>query len=298
MTGRTTELACVVHCATFDDRTLDLVARNRPPRYPGLAGLVPLAMLAFILADLVAIPLASAAPIPGDKPNGFATQAATLTPAASSPRTAQVALRLRTLNRLLARTGLDLNRLVAQADPARGRLSEGEGGPLVPAIGRGAGRAAERASAADFDRLRRMESVLLAVPIAAPMDQYKLNSGFGYRSDPFRHRGAMHTGLDFGGERNAPIKATAPGKVVEAGRDGAYGVMVVIDHGLGIETRYAHLSRALVRVGDQVPLGRIVGVMGRTGRATGAHLHYEIRVDGRPVNPRPFLEAGIQLAGR
>ena len=295
MTGRTTELACVVPCAAFDDRTLDLAARTRHARYPGLAGLVPLAMLAFILVDLVAAPVA-AAPIPGDKPDGFAIQAAA--PAAPSPRTAQVALRLRTLNRLLARTGLDLNRLVAEADPAQVRLSEGQGGPLVPALGRGAGRAAERASAAEFDRLRRMESVLLAVPIAAPMDQYKLNSGFGYRSDPFRHRGAMHTGLDFGGERNAPIKATAPGKVIEAGRDGAYGVMVVIDHGLGIETRYAHLSRALVRVGDQVPLGRVVGVMGRTGRATGAHLHYEIRVDGRPVNPRPFLEAGIQLAGR
>ena len=71
--------------------------------------------------------------------------------------------------------------------------------------------------------------------------------------------------------------------------------MVVIDHGLGIDTRYAHLSRALVNVGDKVAVGRTIGIMGRTGRATGPHLHYEIRFDGRPLNPRPFLEAGGQL---
>jgi murein DD-endopeptidase MepM/ murein hydrolase activator NlpD len=127
------------------------------------------------------------------------------------------------------------------------------------------------------------------------MSEYKLNSGFGYRRDPFRRRGALHTGLDFGGPRNAPVLATAPGTVVESGRQGAYGIMVVIDHGMGIETRYAHLSRALVRVGDRVQTGRKVGIMGRTGRATGHHLHYEIRVDGRPLNPKPFLEAGAKL---
>ena len=128
------------------------------------------------------------------------------------------------------------------------------------------------------------------------MTEYKLNSGFGYRRDPLRRRGAVHTGLDFGGPRNAPVQATAPGTVVEAGRSGAYGIMVVIDHGLGIETRYAHLSRALVRVGDKVTAGSRSGPMGRTGRATGPHLHYEIRFDGRALNPRPFLEAGGQAS--
>ena len=75
--------------------------------------------------------------------------------------------------------------------------------------------------------------------------------------------------------------------------------MVVVDHGMGIETRYAHLSRALVRVGDKVTTGKTIGTMGRTGRATGHHLHYEIRVNGRALNPKPFLEAGgkLQLAG-
>jgi murein DD-endopeptidase MepM/ murein hydrolase activator NlpD len=168
----------------------------------------------------------------------------------------------------------------------------------VPVLGRDLDRAVERESMAELGRLRRMESVLAAMPIAAPMGEYKLNSGFGYRRDPFRKRGAMHTGLDFGGPRNAPVVATAAGTVVEAGRAGAYGIMVVVDHGMGIETRYAHLSRTLVRVGEQVTLGKKVGLMGRTGRATGPHLHYEIRVDGRPLNPKPFLEAGVILAGR
>jgi murein DD-endopeptidase MepM/ murein hydrolase activator NlpD len=210
-----------------------------------------------------------------------------------------LAKRLDTLSKLLAKTGLDVERLVADAPAASGAFSQGSGGPLVPAVGRGAGRATERAAAAELDRIRRMERVLLAMPLAAPMSEYKLNSGFGYRRDPFRRRGAIHTGLDFGGPRNAPILATAPGTVTEAGRSGAYGIMVVIDHGMGIETRYAHLSRALVRVGDRVAAGRIVGAMGRTGRATGAHLHYEIRVDGRPLNPKPFIEAGtkVRLAG-
>jgi murein DD-endopeptidase MepM/ murein hydrolase activator NlpD len=205
-----------------------------------------------------------------------------------------LASRLRTLSKLLAKAGLDLDRLVAEA-PSTLQLSEGLGGPLVPAAGRGAGRAVERAAEAEFDRVRRMQSVLLAIPLAAPMTEHKLNSGFGYRRDPFRRRGAVHTGLDFGGPRNAPILATAPGTVVEAGRSGAYGIMVVIDHGMGIETRYAHLSRALVRPGDKVGTGKKIGIMGRTGRATGQHLHYEIRVDGRALNPKPFLEAGAKL---
>ncbi|MFL5332234.1 MAG: M23 family metallopeptidase [Geminicoccaceae bacterium] len=212
---------------------------------------------------------------------------------------AKLAGRLRLVGKVLASAGLDLDRLVADAPSGGQRFSEGQGGPLVPAVGRNAGRAAERHAAAEFDRLRRMQNVLLAVPLASPMAEYEVNSGFGYRSDPIRGRGALHTGMDLGGTRNAPVRATAPGVITEAGRAGAYGIMVVIDHGLGIETRYAHLSRALVTVGDKVAVGRTVGLMGRTGRATGPHLHYEIRFDGRPLNPKPFLEAGsqVQLVG-
>jgi murein DD-endopeptidase MepM/ murein hydrolase activator NlpD len=300
MTGRPTELPCVVHSVALEQPQFD--------RSPGARSLVGTAVqrvggaaiLCLCVASALAAPTwAAAVPVPKSRPGPVALAASAGDGRAPRVETSRLgvrlAMRLRALSRLLAKTGLDLDRLVAAASPTGARLSEGLGGPLVPAAGRGAGRAAERAAAAEFDRVRRIQKVLLAMPLAAPMTEYKVNSGFGYRGDPMRRRGALHTGMDLGGHRNAPILATAPGTVVEAGRSGAYGIMVVIDHGMGIETRYAHLSRALVRVGDKVTAGRTVGVMGRTGRATGAHLHYEIRVDGRPLNPRPFLEAGGQL---
>jgi murein DD-endopeptidase MepM/ murein hydrolase activator NlpD len=248
------------------------------------------------MMSAVAVPAgATPPPVPKTRP---ALSLAEINPAergASSRLGARLAKHLDTLSRMLGKAGLNFDRLVAEAGPASAALSEGSGGPLVPAAGRGVGRATERAAAAELDRVRRMQSVLVAMPLAAPMAEYKLNSGFGYRRDPFRRRGAIHTGLDFGGPRNAPVHVTAPGKVVEAGRSGAYGIMVVVHHGMGIETRYAHLSRASVRVGDKVATGKVVGLMGRTGRATGPHLHYEIRVDGRPLNPKPFIEAGTKV---
>lgn len=295
MTGRPTELACVVVESAVVRARDDLTTAWRWSRVLVQIGGLSTAMLAFCLSVIHPVAASPAPPIPGDKPDQPSLERAAGSTLAQS---AQVAMRIRTLDRLLAKTGLDVQQLVAQAKPNNELLSEGEGGPLVPALGRGSDRAVERESMAELARLRRMESVLLAMPVAAPMDEYKLNSGFGYRRDPFRKRGAMHTGLDFGGPRNGPVHATAPGTVIEAGRAGAYGIMVVIDHGMGIETRYAHLSRALVRVGETVGLGEKVGLMGRTGRATGPHLHYEIRVDGRPLNPKPFLEAGVILAGR
>ena len=213
---------------------------------------------------------------------------------------AWIATHLKSLDKLLTRSGLDFADLVAQAERPDQRLSDGQGGPLVPAFGRRDSMGLPRGSSLDLDRLRRVQLALRSVPLAKPMTEYKLNSGFGYRRDPLNRRSAMHTGQDFGGPANAAVLATAPGEVIEAGRSGAYGIMVVIDHGMGLETRYAHLRKVLVRVGQKVALHDQVGVMGRTGRATGPHLHYEIRLDGRPLNPAPFLEAGgqlLQLAG-
>jgi murein DD-endopeptidase MepM/ murein hydrolase activator NlpD len=127
------------------------------------------------------------------------------------------------------------------------------------------------------------------------MATFKLTSNFGYRRDPVTRRVAVHTGQDFGGPRNAPVLATASGRVVESGRAGAYGIMVAVDHGMGISTRYAHLRRAMVRTGQKVRVGQQVGIMGNTGRSTGAHLHYEVRVDGEPLDPAKFLTAGGRL---
>ena len=215
---------------------------------------------------------------------------------------AWIATHLHTLDELLASSGLDLDELAAQAEPLDQPFSDGLGGPLLPAVGSGVVEQASppRGNMLDLDRVHRVQAVLRAVPFSPPMTEYKLNSGFGYRKDPLNRRRALHTGLDFGGPRNAPVLATAPGEVIEARRAGAYGIMVVVDHGMGLQTRYAHLRKAMVRVGDKVSIHQQVGIMGRTGRATGPHLHYEIRLDGRPLNPAAFLDAGgqlVQLAG-
>ena len=301
MTGRGTESPCVVPPNLFQENQI-YADRAGQGRAATIAFQVwrPVLLCVCMTALMAGPAHAASPPIPKSRPSLASLESSIDSVRAESSRIGtKLVTRLRTLSKLLAKAGLDVNRLVAEATPAAGQLSEGQGGPLVPATGRGAGRAVERAAAADLDRLQRMQSVLLAMPLAAPMTEYKLNSGFGYRRDPFRRRGAVHTGLDFGGPRNAPIHATAPGTVVESGRAGAYGIMVVVDHGMGIETRYAHLSRALVRVGDKVTTGKTIGTMGRTGRATGHHLHYEIRVNGRALNPKPFLDAGgkLQLAG-
>lgn len=206
--------------------------------------------------------------------------------------------RLSTLEDLLARSGLDVEALIerAAATDADG-LTTGQGGPLVPALGPDAPRApAAGAELADgIERLQRVRRLIAAAPLAAPMETYRLNSGFGYRRDPFTRKGAVHEGQDFGGPRDAAVLATAPGTVVEAGRAGAYGITVAIDHGMGIRTRYAHLRKALVRAGQRVDARQRIAVMGSTGRSTGPHLHYEVRVDDRPLDPLNFLAAGGQL---
>ena len=299
MTGRTMELPCAASGGVLEFPRIYMASVPRRLALTGLRGGISKVFLSVALLGAFALPAtADVPPAPQSRP----LQRLEASPADGAARKAdpaKLAVRLRVLSKVLASAGVDLDRLVNDAPADGQRFSEGQGGPLIPAIGRNAGRAAERFAAAELDRLRRMQNVLVAMPLAAPLAEYEVNSGFGYRRDPMRRRGALHTGMDLGGTRNAPILATALGVVTEAGRSGAYGIMVVIDHGLGIETRYAHLSRALVKVGDKVAVGRTVGSMGRTGRATGPHLHYEIRFDGRALNPRPFLEAGskLQLAG-
>jgi murein DD-endopeptidase MepM/ murein hydrolase activator NlpD len=199
------------------------------------------------------------------------------------------------LEGVLERSGLDVDRLIQRVDP---RLSSGQGGPLVPALGKDPPPPAvpsQPGLAKDLGKLQRLHRLLTAVPLAAPMADFRLTSGFGVRRDPFTGRSAVHEGLDFGGASQARALATAPGRVVEAGPNGAYGIMVEVEHGLGIRTRYAHLSRALVRAGDRVTFHEPVGIMGSTGRSTAEHVHYEIRIDGRPLDPAHFLEAGRRM---
>jgi murein DD-endopeptidase MepM/ murein hydrolase activator NlpD len=198
------------------------------------------------------------------------------------------------LESVLARSGVDVDRMIQRAGSP---LSSGRGGPLVPALAKEPPPAlpSQPGLAGTLSRLQRLHRLLTAVPFAAPMARYRLTSSFGTRQDPFTGKGAMHEGLDFGGAEDARVLATNPGRVVEAGAAGAYGNMVEIDHGMGFRTRYAHLKKILVRVGEQVGFHEAIGIMGSTGRSTGEHLHYEIRIDGRPLDPANFLEAGRRL---
>jgi murein DD-endopeptidase MepM/ murein hydrolase activator NlpD len=134
------------------------------------------------------------------------------------------------------------------------------------------------------------------VPLAAPVSGATMSSNFGSRTDPFLGSLAFHAGIDFRAPTGRAVTATAAGKVVTAGRAGGYGNLVEIDHGRGITTRYAHLSRIEVKVGEQVASGEVVGRVGSTGRSTGPHLHYETRVDGTAVNPKTYLAAGRRIA--
>jgi murein DD-endopeptidase MepM/ murein hydrolase activator NlpD len=144
--------------------------------------------------------------------------------------------------------------------------------------------------------VERLTRTLATVPVRKPVDgDLDESSGFGVRTDPFLRRPAMHTGIDFRGDSGDPVQATAAGTVVEAGWSGGYGRMVEIDHGSGFSTRYGHLSKINVKVGQHVKIGQVVGEIGSTGRSTGPHLHYETRIDGDAVNPQKFLRAGEKL---
>jgi hypothetical protein len=150
---------------------------------------------------------------------------------------------------------------------------------------------------ASWRRMEQLEQAVIAIPSARPLDRsVNFTSGFGVRSDPFRGRAAMHGGIDLAGPVGTPIYATADGIVGRSEwNSGGYGNLVEVNHGQGIQTRYGHMSRRLVEAGARVRRGQLIGLMGSTGRSTGSHLHYEVRIDGRAVNPIPFMQSGTQL---
>ncbi|HEY0326714.1 MAG TPA: M23 family metallopeptidase [Allosphingosinicella sp.] len=184
------------------------------------------------------------------------------------------------------------------------RLSQGGvGGPFEEA----AGSAATTANAdvdprfaqlfASWRQTEQLERGVASIPSMMPVQGARWTSSFGVRSDPFRGRAAMHGGIDMAGPVGTPIYATADGTVAAADwNSGGYGNLVELGHGAGIATRYGHLSRIMVRSGERVRRGQVIGLMGSTGRSTGSHLHYEVRIDGRAVNPLPFLQSGQALA--
>jgi len=191
-------------------------------------------------------------------------------------------------------TDLGLDMAEMQKASAKG----GVGGPFVPV---------KPASTDAFDRqlfrinvaraeIDRLNRTLALVPYRKPViGEIELSSGFGVRTDPFLGRPAMHTGMDFRASMGDPVRVTANGTVTSAGWSGGYGRMIEVDHGNGLATRYGHLSEILVKVGEQVKIGQVIGAVGSTGRSTGPHLHYETRIDGEAVDPQKFLRAGVRL---
>ncbi len=179
--------------------------------------------------------------------------------------------------------------------------SAGSGGPFVPMSKpglvelNGALQALSEAAGEQSDVLTLTESRLLEsrlktlmIPSSRPID-VAVGSGFGFRADPFTGRGALHTGLDFPSPVGTEIHAAAGGVVRTAEMHPEYGLMLEIDHGNGLMTRYGHTSKILVKVGELVKRGQVVADVGTTGRSTGPHLHFEVLVDGIPQDPQRFL---------
>ncbi|ADO73812.1 M23 family metallopeptidase [Stigmatella aurantiaca] len=132
------------------------------------------------------------------------------------------------------------------------------------------------------------KSLLASTPSVWPARGW-VTSDFGQRLDPYTAERVTHAGLDIAAPHGKEIHAPSDGTVVFAGLEGGYGNVIVIDHGYGIKTRYGHLAKMLVKAGDKVKRGSLIAAVGNTGRSTGPHLHYEVRVNGIPQNPRKFI---------
>jgi murein DD-endopeptidase MepM/ murein hydrolase activator NlpD len=181
------------------------------------------------------------------------------------------------------------------------RVASGEGGPEIPldqvrieGISDPAFTQAYLGASAVLSELDSLTAAVRHVPLAMPVNdaQFDRSSGFGARIDPITGRYAFHPGIDFAGPWGAKVISTAAGIVTFAGYRGGYGNMVEIDHGMGIHTRYGHLSAITVRPGARVDKGTDIGRVGSTGRSTGPHVHYEVLYDNAVRNPSSFIEAG------
>jgi murein DD-endopeptidase MepM/ murein hydrolase activator NlpD len=172
---------------------------------------------------------------------------------------------------------------------------QGQGGPFEAVAPLKAGDPKFKQMFMSWKKLDRVEQGTIAIPSSMPVSGTNFTSGYGVRSDPFRGRAAMHNGIDLAGPIGTQIRATADGYVQRSEWANGYGNLVEINHGRGIQTRYGHLSKSLVTPGQRVKRGDLIALMGSTGRSTGSHLHYEVRIDGKAVNPTPFMQGNDAL---
>jgi murein DD-endopeptidase MepM/ murein hydrolase activator NlpD len=208
----------------------------------------------------------------------------------------EVAGSVQTVRVLMGNAGINADQFAQKYEASRGM-----GGPDIPlssvqvnGITDPAFQDAYLKASAVLTQMDELLGALRHVPLTVPVSgpEFERTSGFGARVDPFTGRYAFHPGLDFAGPWGSIVHSTAAGVVVAAGPHGSYGNMVEIDHGLGIHTRYGHLSAVLVQIGARVGKGASIGKLGSTGRSTGPHVHYEIWYDDVVRNPSKFIEAG------
>jgi murein DD-endopeptidase MepM/ murein hydrolase activator NlpD len=204
-----------------------------------------------------------------------------------------VSVSMEPLDKMFKSAGLKPEQVLDQVR----RGYSGQGGPLTPiSLSTKGGPTPEelRANAvlSNLDRINLYRIAVEKAPFAMPLKSaFRFTSGFGSRNDPKGAGRRMHEGIDMAGSAGSPIFATADGVVVHAGWENGYGKLVTIRHDFGLETRYGHLSQIHVSKGDRVSRGERIGDMGNTGRSTGTHLHYEVRVSGRAVNPMTWIKA-------
>jgi murein DD-endopeptidase MepM/ murein hydrolase activator NlpD len=175
--------------------------------------------------------------------------------------------------------------------------TRGMGGPFIPLETRTpSDEEANKEMAgllSSLDHWNRVKDVASTMPLAEPLhEEWEMNSPFGARFDPLNESAGMHEGMDLGAPMGTPIFATGTGHVKMAGPYDRYGLTVDVDHGNGYVTRYAHLSQIKVKPGQKVTRDTVIGLLGNTGRTTGAHLHYEVRIDDVPRNPISYIMAG------
>lgn len=208
-------------------------------------------------------------------------------------------LSLGSLETVFSKTGVDLDKVLAEVR----RDYTGSGGLFIP-LPEGAGFAdepeagdasveADRIASllSDMERVNSMRLAIERLPLRRPVGAARFTSSFGARKDPINGQKSFHAGVDYAGPRGTAIYAAGAGEVVYSARQRGYGNLIKIRHAFGYETVYAHLNRRRVKVGDKVERGDRIGDMGNTGRSTGTHLHYEIRVNGKTVNPAKYIEA-------
>lgn len=216
----------------------------------------------------------------------------------SSERTAVAQLTERTISlndsmeKVIEMAGLDVEKLLM----SNGSVPKGQGGPFIAAKPDGKTASKLKASLTDLDQHLKqtegLQDLMRKLPLVPPLTSYRVTSTFGKRRDPINKKWSAHYGLDMGAPFKSGVYVAAAGKVKVAGWKGKFGKMIEIDHGAGLVTRFGHLHKILVKRGQQVNFRDKIGLLGSTGRSTGAHLHYEIIYKGRSVNPLKFFKAG------